>query len=434
MSNHTATTGRPVYIVDGLRTPFLKAKDIGPYSAADLAVYAARALLTRLPIDPTDLDEVIMGCMAPSENEANIARIIALRLGCGKTVPAFTVQRNCASGMQALDDAFKDITLGRHDLVLAGGTEVMSRAPLIYNVNAVRWFGKMMKSKSLMQRMQLFLKLPLGAFLKPTIALLKGLTDPLYKVGMGQTAEIVATRFNITRQEMDEFSCQSHLKAAKAFDQGYMRQEIAPIIDEKGNIDEVDTGLRKDSTVVQLGKLKPMFDKVYGRVTAGNSSQVTDGSCSLLLASEDALKKYSLTPLAQIKDIHWAGCDPKQMGLGPVHATTPILQRHQLSLSDIDYWEMNEAFAAQILGCVAAWKSDEYCRTELGLDQALGALDMSRLNIDGGAVALGHPVGASGARIVLHLANVLKRQQAKWGIATICIGGGQGGAMLLEKC
>jgi acetyl-CoA C-acetyltransferase len=319
-------------------------------------------------------------------------------------------------------------------LVLEGGSEVLSRAPLIYNVNAVRWFGKMMKAKSAMQKIKLFSQLPLRAFLTPTITLLKGLTDPLYKIGMGQTAEIVATRFGITRQEMDEFSCQSHLKAAKAFDAGYLQQEIASIVDAKGNIDEIDTGLRRDSSVEQLGKLKPMFDKVYGRVTAGNSSQVTDGACVLMLASEEALKKYHLTPLAQIKDIQWAGCEPTQMGLGPVHATTPILQRHQLSLSDIDYWEMNEAFAGQVLGCLAAWKSDDYCRTELGLDQALGSLDLSHLNVDGGAVALGHPVGASGARIVLHLANVLKRQNAKRGIATICIGGGQGGAMLLESC
>jgi acetyl-CoA C-acetyltransferase len=432
MPNHATTTGKPVYIVDGLRTPFLKAKDIGVFSAADLAVYASRALLARLPIRPSDLDEVITGCMIPSEDEANISRIIALRLGCGKKTPAYTVQRNCASGMQALDCAFKDITTGRHELVLAGGTEVMSRAPLIYNTSVVRWFGELMKAKSLGQRLKTFLKLPLGGMLKPTISLIHGLTDPLTRVGMGQTAELVAHRFHLTREQLDQFACESHLRLAKAFDSGLMRTEITPIFDSKGNVYDTDTGLRKDTTVEQLAKLKPMFDKAYGKVTAGNSSQITDGACFLVLASEEAVKKYQLSPIAQIKDVQWAGCEPTQMGLGPVHASTPILQRQNLRLSDVDYWEINEAFAAQVLGCVEAWKSNEYCQEELGLDKALGQLDLSRLNIDGGGIAAGHPVGASGARIVLHLIQVLKREKAKRGIATICIGGGQGGAMLIE--
>jgi acetyl-CoA C-acetyltransferase len=181
-----------------------------------------------------------------------------------------------------------------------------------------------------------------------------------------------------------------------------------------------------------MAKPKPFFDRKYGNITAANSSQITDGAAWVLLASEAAVQRWNLKPIGRIVDSQWAGLDPAQMGLGPVHATTPILQRHGLQLSDIDYWELNEAFAAQVLGCLAAWQSDDYCREELGLPGALGTIDESRLNVDGGAVAIGHPVGASGTRIVLHLLDVLRRNRAKRGIATICIGGGLGGAMLVE--
>jgi acetyl-CoA C-acetyltransferase len=181
-----------------------------------------------------------------------------------------------------------------------------------------------------------------------------------------------------------------------------------------------------------LAKLKPFFDRKYGNVTPGNSSQITDGGAWLILASEEGIKRHDLAPIGRIVDSHWAGLDPAQMGLGPVHAATPILKRNGLALNDPEYWEINEAFAAQVLGCVAAWKDEKYCREQLGLDGAMGELDPNRLNVDGGAIALGHPVGASGARIVLHLLKTLKRNNAKRGMASICIGGGLGGAMLLE--
>jgi acetyl-CoA C-acetyltransferase len=191
--------------------------------------------------------------------------------------------------------------------------------------------------------------------------------------------------------------------------------------------------MREDSTAENLAKLKPFFDRKYGNVTAGNSSQITDGAAWLVIASERAVAEHKLTPLGRIVDSQWAGLDPAQMGLGPVHAATPILTRHGLGLADIDAWEINEAFAAQVIGCERAWQSVEYCTQELGLPSALGALDAGRLNVDGGAVALGHPVGASGARIVLHVLNVLKRTGGRRGMAAICIGGGLGGAMLIER-
>jgi acetyl-CoA C-acetyltransferase len=283
--------------------------------------------------------------------------------------------------------------------------------------------------------MAVFSRIPFKSLLAPVIGIMKGLTDPMVGLLMGQTAENLAHRFGITRQQMDEFSVKSHLKVVKAQEAGTLAPgggEVEALYDNKGNAFSLDDGVRKDASVEGLKKLKPFFDRKYGNVTPGNSSQITDGAAWLILASESALKQFNLTPIGRIVDSQWAGLDPAQMGLGPVHAATPILKRHNLGLNDLDYWEINEAFAAQVLGCLAAWKDEKYCKEQLGLDTSLGSLDENKLNIDGGAIALGHPVGASGARIVLHLIKTLKRKNAKRGLASICIGGGLGGAMLVE--
>ncbi|MBN9421711.1 MAG: acetyl-CoA acetyltransferase [Candidatus Accumulibacter sp. 66-26] len=423
---------QPVYVVDGARTPFLKARNApGPFAASDLAVQAGRSLLMRQKFAATDLDEVILGCAGPSPDEVNIGRVVALRLGCGNKVPGWTVMRNCASGMQALDSAISNIQAGRSELVLAGGVDALSRAPLLYSDAMVLWFAQMMQARTLGAKLGQFAKLRPSVLLSPVIGLMKGLTDPVIGLLMGQTAENLAWKFSITRRQMDEFSVRSHQRAVAGRDAGHLG-EIVPLVDAKGKVYLEDDGVRADSSLEGLAKLKPFFDKKYGRVTPGNSSQITDGAAWLILASEAAVNKWGLEPLGKISDSQWAGLDPAQMGLGPVHAATPILQRNGLGLGDVDAWEINEAFAAQVLGCVAAWESDEYCREQLDLPGALGALDQGRLNVDGGAVALGHPVGASGARIVLHLLHVLRACQAKRGIASICIGGGQGGAMLVE--
>jgi acetyl-CoA C-acetyltransferase len=425
-----------VYVIDGARTPFLKSKNRpGPFAAGDLAVQAGRALLVRQKFAPQELDEVILGCAAPSVDEVNIGRVAALRLGCGEKVPGWTVMRNCASGMQALDSGVNNILAGRSQLVLAGGVDALSRAPLLYNDAMVNWFSDMAAVKTGAQRMALFARLPFKALLAPVIGIMKGLTDPMVGLLMGQTAENLAHRFGITRQQMDEFSVKSHLKVVKAQEAGTLAPgggEVEALYDSKGNTFSLDDGVRKDASVENLRKLRPFFDRKYGNVTPGNSSQITDGAAWLILASEEALKKHNLQPIGRIVDSQWAGLDPAQMGLGPVHAATPILKRHNLGLNDLDYWEINEAFAAQVLGCLAAWKDEKYCKEQLGLDRALGSLDEAKLNVDGGAIALGHPVGASGARIVLHVLKTLKRNNKKKGMASICIGGGLGGAMLVE--
>src|SRR5712672_1627609 len=436
---------KDIYIIDGARTPFLKSRNRpGPFSASDLATTAGKALLVRQPFAPTELVEVMLGCAAPSVDEVNIGRVAALRMGCGQKVPGWTVMRNCASGMQALDSAIANMLSGRSNLVLAGGVDALSRVPLLYSDVMVMWFSNFMAAKTPLQKAGMFLKLKPTQLLTPIIGIMKGLTDPYVGLLMGQTAENLAYRFAISRRQMDEFAAGSHARVTRAQESGAfgdphdgLATEIAPIYDDKGNLYRDDDGVRKDSTAENLAKLKPFFDRKYGNVTAGNSSQITDGAAWLVLASEDAVAKHSLPVLGTIVDSEWAGLDPAQMGLGPVHAATPILNRHGLGLNDLDRWEINEAFAAQVIACLRAWASDDYCRDELGLDTALGQLDNDKLNVDGGAIALGHPVGASGARIVLHLIHTLKRagnagQRARRGMASICIGGGLGGAMLVE--
>jgi acetyl-CoA C-acetyltransferase len=421
--------GAPVYVIDGARTPFLKARNgPGPFSAADLAVQAGRALLLRQPFLPADLDEVILGCAAPAPDEVNIGRVLSLRLGCGNRVPAWTVMRNCASGMQALDSAVANIQRSRADLVLAGGTDALSRAPLLYSDAMVRWLSSWYAARGAGQKFAALRRFRPG-YLAPVIGLLKGLTDPVVGLTMGQTAENLAWQFGISRRAMDELAAESHRRSLAARAAGRQR-EIVPLIDATGRSHTEDDGVRADSTPDRLAKLRPVFDKPYGNITAGNSSQVTDGAALLLLASEQAVARWNLKPLGKIVDSEWAGLDPASMGLGPVHAATPILTRHGLGLNDLDAWEINEAFAAQVLGCLAAWQDDGYCRTQLDLPGALGTLDPAKLNADGGAISVGHPVGASGARIVLHLLHRLK--PGGKGIASICIGGGLGGAMLVE--
>ncbi len=424
---------RKVYIIDGSRTPFLKAgAKPNPLPAADLAVAAAKTLLQRQPFAPTDIGEVIIGCVGPNASEANIGRIIGLRVGCGDSVPGWTVQRNCASGLQALDCAAKDIASGRHDLVLAGGTEAMSHASLQFNRDMVNWLGDLSMAKTLAAKFRVFLHFR-PQFLAPVITILKALTDPVVNLNMGQTAEKLAFQFGVTRAAMDEFSVQSHLRAVAAIQNKNFVSEITPLFDWQGKFLENDNGIRPDSSVTKLATLKPVFDKPFGLVTAGNSSQISDGAALLLLASQEAVQKYNLKPMARIVDFAWSAMDPSIMGIGPAYAIATLLQKNNLSIDAIDFFEINEAFAGQVLACIKALNDPAYCKEHFGAAGAVGAMDQAKLNVDGGAVAIGHPVGATGARLALHLSHVLRRNKAKLGIASLCIGGGQGGAMLIEN-
>ena len=362
---------QPIYIIDGARTPFLKARNApGPFAASDLATAAGSALLARQRFAPDQLDEVILGCAAPSPDEVNIGRVVALRMGCGIDVPGWTVMRNCASGMQAIDSAIANLQCGRSELVLAGGVDALSHAPLLFSEKMVRWLAGWYAARSTGDRLAMLKTFRLG-HLAPVIGIMKGLTDPIVGQLMGQTAENLAWKFGITREDMDAFAVESHRRVCAGQDAGHYADEIVPLIDRDGQVYAADDGVRRDSSMANLAKLKPFFDRKYGRVTPGNSSQITDGAAWLLLASAEAVEKYKLTPIGKITDTQWAGLDPAQMGLGPVHAATPILQRHGLGLNDLDAWEINEAFAAQAMGCIKAWEDPAYCKEQLGLDAPL---------------------------------------------------------------
>jgi acetyl-CoA C-acetyltransferase len=423
---------RPVFIVDGSRTPFLKARSgPGPFTPVDLAVQCGRPLLARQPFAPTAFDQVILGCVNVIADEMNPARVAALRLGMGEAMVAFTVQINCGSGMQSIDTGFRTIREGSANLILAGGTEALSYAPLVWPNAGVRWFAGLAGAKGVGAKIMAMLKAR-PRYFKPIIGLERGLTDPITELNMGQTAEVVGHLFGITREQSDAYAVESHLRLARAQKEGFLKGEVETTFARDGKFYDHDDGVRPDSSQESLAKLRPVFERPWGQVTAGNSSQITDGASWVILASEDAVAKYGLQPKAAILDSQWSALDPSIMGLGPVLSATALLKRNELTLSDIEAWELNEAFATQVLGCLAAWNDEKFCKEVLGLDGAAGEIDRTKLNVDGGAISLGHPVGTSGNRIVLHLINAMKRLGTRRGIATECIGGGLGGAMLIE--
>lgn len=423
---------RPVYLVDGARTPFIKARGgPGPFTPVDLAVQCGRPLLMRQPFAPDAFDQVILGCVNVVADEMNPARVAALRLGMGEAMVAFTVQINCGSGMQSIDTAFRYIQQGTADLILAGGAESLSHAPLVLSQDATEWFAKLNSARSPMARAKAALEFR-PDFMAPVIGLERGLTDPITDLNMGQTAEVLAQAFDISREAADAYASESQRRSARAQAEGWFRGELEPAFSRDGELYDHDDGVRPDSSPDKLAKLKPAFEPPFGKVTAGNSSQITDGATWVVLASEQAVETHGLTPLAEIVDSRWSALDPRVMGLGPVLCSTQLLRAREMTLADVPLWELNEAFAAQVLACLAAWQDPGFREDVLGLDGDFGQIDRERLNVDGGAIGLGHPVGASGARIVLHLANAMRRLGQPRGIATECIGGGQGGAMLLQ--
>jgi acetyl-CoA acetyltransferase family protein len=422
-----------LYIVDGVRTPFCKmGTALAASDAVDLGRTAAAALLARTGLDPAQIDEVIFGCVGQPIDAANASRVIALRAGVPDSVPANTVHRNCASGFEAITQAADKIAAGRGDVFLVGGTESMSRYPLLYNDSATKKYGEMAKAKTPMQKIGGLLKFRPADF-APRISLQLGLSDPVCGVNMGQTAELLARDWRITREQQDEFALQSHIRAAAG--KGRLAEETWPVYPRGGRTTTAvteDNGVREQQTMAALAKLRPVFEKRGGTVTAGNASQITDGAAALLVMSEAGLKKTGLTPIGRLIDYSYAGCEPARMGLGPVYAIARAEQRTGLGLKDAELIEINEAFAAQVLACRAAARSDEFGRKHLGRDRALGEIPNDILNVNGGGIALGHPVGASGARLVLTALKELRRRKGHRALVSLCVGGGQGGALWLE--
>jgi acetyl-CoA C-acetyltransferase/acetyl-CoA acyltransferase len=420
------------WILDGVRTPFAKAggplREVPVY---ELGRVAMGELLARAEVDPAHLDEVVMGnCAMPAE-AANSARVTAIRAGIPLPVPAATVHRNCASGMESVAAAGYRIAAGDARLILAGGMESMSQIPLYYTAEYAQWLEGVWRAKSPFARVGAFAKFR-PRMLTPRIALAEGLTDLTCGLNMGQTAEVLAREFRVTREQQDEYALRSHQRTVAARER--LREEITPVFaPPKFDMIRDDVGPRDNQTIEALAKLKPYFERRTGTVTVGNSCQVTDGAVALLAGSESVASRWPVPPLGRIRAFAFAGLAPARMGLGPVFAMSRALELAGLSLADIELFEINEAFAVQVLACLAAAKSDTFARAELSRDRALGEIPLDRLNVNGGAIALGHPVGASGARLLLTLLMEMRRRGMKRGMASLCVGGGQGAAFIVER-
>lgn len=420
-------------IVEGVRTPFSKmGTDLSALAADELGRIAVNALLTRAGIDPALVDEVIFGCVAPPVDAANVARVIALRAGIPESVPAITVQRNCASGCEAVTQAEEKLRAGRGSVFVVGGVESMSNIPLLYRASAAAKFAKLGRAKTFGQRLRAMAAFRPADF-SPRIGLQLGLSDPVCGLNMGETAEVLAREFGITRSAQDEFALQSHQRAVAARER--LAEEICPVYlaARGGKLVSADNGPRESQTLDALAKLKPVFERRNGTVTAGNASQITDGAVALLVMGEQRAAELGFKPLGALTGYAYAGCDPERMGLGPVYAMARANSQTGLSLADADLIEINEAFAAQTLAVISAARSEKFARKILGREQPLGEIQNDKLNVNGGAIALGHPVGASGARLVLTALKELQRRGAKRALVSLCVGGGQGAALWLER-
>jgi acetyl-CoA C-acetyltransferase/acetyl-CoA acyltransferase len=426
-----ATPLPPLAVLAGVRTPFAKAYgSLSKVPADQLGRVAVEAVLPRAGIRPADVGEVIFGNIAGPPDAANISRVIALRSGIPMDRAAHTVSRNCASGIDAVVSGWHALTEGRTDLVVAGGTESMTNIPFLWNERAKDWFVEFSRA-GFGRKLALLGRLRPRMF-KPDVALEKGLTDPTCGLNMGQTAEVLAREFGITRDEQDRFALASHQRAVAAWKRGFFADEVVPVPAEMtgGAAVDRDTGPRPNQSLEALAKLKPIFDKANGTVTPGNSCPITDGAAAMVLTLADRAAGREVR--GYVRGYALAGCDPRRMGLAPVFAIHKLLGKTGLRLADFELVEINEAFAAQVLACKKALASDEFARKELGADRAVGELDPDRLNVNGGAIALGHPVGTSGARLVITLLRALRERSLRRGLAALCAEGGQGAAVWVE--
>ena len=424
-----------VAVVSGARTPFTKAGTVQKrVPAYELGRVALREAIERAGIPPGEIDEVIFGNIAEPAEATNIARVIAMRAGVPFPVPAFTVNRNCGSALQALTEGVLRIEAGQADITAVGGAESMSGAPLIFQDSMKDKLMALARAKTPLSKIGAMAGFRPADF-KPIIALEVGLTDSYCGLNMGQTAEVLAREFKISREAQDDFALQSHQKASAAQKNGRLAGEITPVPlpPKYASFATEDHGVRHDQSMAALAQLRPYFDKRYGSVTAGNSSQITDGAGALILASEGAARERDLPILGWVRATAYAGLSPKRMGLGPVFATPKALNRAGISFSDIGLIEMNEAFAAQVLANETAFASARFAQEELDSMHAVGEIDRSILNVNGGAIALGHPVGATGARLVHTLLLEMQSRDVQFGLVTLCIGGGQGAAVVLER-
>ncbi len=428
------TINGEVAIVAGARTPLAKAGTaLHEVHVTELAARAMQETLYRAHWRGDQLDEVILGNVVMPADATNPARVAAIYAGIPETVPGLTVQRNCASGMEAVAQAAVRIRSQGAKAVLAGGAESMSTLPLLLPGETLEPMTRLSKARSVWQKASAVAHLRPRHF-KPLAALELGLTDPTCNLIMGKTAEILAHEFGTTRHEQDEYALRSHQRAAAAEHAGRFNDERVPFFaGRKFEPVTQDVGPRENQTMEALASLKPIFDRRDGTVTVGNACQITDGAACVLTMNGDAAKSEGLEALGYVRGYASVALDPARMGLGPAYAIPKLLEQTGMSLGDIGLFEINEAFAAQVIACLKTMASDAWCREHLGRDAAVGEIDPEKLNVNGGAIALGHPVGATGARIVLTLLYEMKRRGVQFAIASLCVGGGQGAAMLLER-
>jgi len=422
---------REVVVVDGLRTPYAKAgtllKDV---PAQELARIVTTELLARTGFDAEDLDEVVFGNIAQPPDAVNLSRVAAILAGVPRRVPAFTVNRLCGSGLQSITDAWYRISAGDAHAIVAGGVESMSNIPFLYSRESQEIFTEVFTAKHLGKRVAAAARFRPKHF-KPEIGLQQGLTDAVCGLNMGETAELLAKEHRISREEQDEFALRSHRRVTLA--RSKLAEEIVPVPvpPRYEQMAVADNGVRENQTMEALGKLKPYFDRKFGTVTAGNSSQITDGGAATLIMSAKAALERRYRPLGKIRGFAFAGVDPERMGLGPAAATPLALKRAGVAWEDIGLVEINEAFAAQCLAVARVFPSKEWHERH-GTGGPIGEIDWEKTNVNGGAIALGHPVGSSANRLVTTLLKEMRRREVQFGLATMCIGGGQGGAVVVE--
>lgn len=425
---------RRVVVVDGVRTPFAKAgTDLAEVSAVDLARTAIRELLERTELDPSEVDEVVLGNAAPPSDAPNIARVAALEAGIPHRVPAVSVARNCASGFQSITDAYDRIVLGRTDVAIAGGVESMSNVPLQFPDEFSDVMEDVTRARSMAGKVSAATQMRPSHF-KPVVALAEGLTDPVSGLNMGETAEVLAQEFSLSRRAQDEYALRSHQRAAAAWAEGRFADEVTPVFVPPAYRDVVaeDVGYRPQQSLEALERLKPVFARRHGTVTPGNSSMITDGAAVVLLMEEERALADGYTPLGRIVSWAYAGVDPRRMGLGPAASTPAALDYAGWSMDEVELVELNEAFAAVVLANMEVFPSRAWAES-IGRSEPIGELRQEILNVNGGAIALGHPIAATGTRLALTLLLEMRRRDVTKGLATLCVGGGQGGSILFER-
>jgi acetyl-CoA C-acetyltransferase/acetyl-CoA acyltransferase len=428
-------TRKPIAVLAGARTPLCKSfTEFSDESAVKLGTHAVMAAIESATkkndsFHAEHVDELVIGNVAGPPDAANLARVIALSAGLPKETIAHTVNRNCASGMESILSAWDAINQDRASVVVSGGTESMSQIPMIFHPDAARIWLRLARCKTVTQKLRAISSLRPRHF-KPVMGIQLGLTDPVSGLNMGETAEVLAKEFGVSRADQDEYALLSHQRASEARERCFLSGEIAEFTTGDGKVISKDNGPRQKQSLAQLAKLKPIFDR-SGTVTAGNSCPLSDGAAALILSDPVTAQQFE-QPLGYITDCAIAGCDPHRMGLGPIYAIAKLLAKTGLSMRDFDLVELNEAFAAQVIACERAAESRAFARNELGLDQPLGQFSRDTMNVHGGAIALGHPVGMTGTRLILTLLRGLRETGKRRGLATLCVGGGQGVAMIVQ--